>query len=96
MLVDAFNNGFNMRIEQRIALAIEFHLGQKRKEGRRHRFKSIQWHMTSNNARLIQILLAAADLATEIAFVRERKTGVNRRRNIATSTFNEVAPLRMQ
>jgi len=93
VLVDAVENGFDMRIEKGISLAVELHLGKQREECGRDRLETLERHVTPQDADLVEELLAAADLAAQIAFVGEGEIGRDRGRDLGATPGEKIATL---
>jgi hypothetical protein len=53
-------------------------------------------HVAPSRLRLVEVFLAAADLASEIAFVGQGQIGGDRRRNDVAATLQKVIATRME
>ena len=69
-----------LRMQKRVALAVELNSREQREQGFCDRLERFEIHMAASDAGIVQMLLAAADLATQIAFVGQGDVGDDRRR----------------
>ena len=90
MTSDRFEYLFNSRVEKGISKAIELNHEKKRKHGLRDQLKRGKGHVAAGSFGLIQGLLASANFAAEIAFIRERKINVPRRRDAIAATRDKI------
>src|SRR5690349_20430470 len=95
MVRNHVENRFDLRMQERIPLTVQFHFHDKRKNRLCNRTKRAQLHVPAKHACFIESFLAAADLATQIAFIGEREVAEAGRRDLGATAAQEITGLFM-